>query len=223
MTVYASTPGFSEHRLHPKALVLIVGGHAALVAAVMSAKMELPQKFVRQITEIELIQPEQDSPPEPRPQPRTEPQPSDSRIERTPAIVPIPIDDPVQSDPTPLPLPIPNPGPIIGPGTDPLPQPQPRAEPVRVGPRFATPPSQVRPPYPQEKLEREEEAALRLRLTIDERGRVVAVEPVGRADRAFLEAARRHLIANWRYQPATEDGRAIPSSTVITLRFELTG
>lgn len=223
MTVYASTPGFSEHRLHPKALVLIVGGHAALVAAVMSAKMELPQKFVRQITEIELIQPEQDPPPEPRPQPRTEPQPSDSRIERTPAIVPIPIDDPVQSDPTPLPLPIPNPGPIIGPGTDPLPQPQPRAEPVRVGPRFATPPSQVRPPYPQEKLEREEEAALRLRLTIDERGRVVAVEPVGRADRAFLEAARRHLIANWRYQPATEDGRAIPSSTVITLRFELTG
>ena len=36
---------------------------------------------------------------------------------------------------------------------------------------------------------------LRLRLTIDARGRVVAVEPVGRADRAFLAAARRHLLA----------------------------
>jgi protein TonB len=50
---------------------------------------------------------------------------------------------------------------------------------------------------------------------------VVAVEPVGRADPAFLAAARRHLLAQWRYKPATEDGRAIASSTTITLRFEL--
>ena len=50
---------------------------------------------------------------------------------------------------------------------------------------------------------------LKLRLSIDHRGRVVAVEPVGRADRAFLAAARRHLIAKWRYKPATEDGRAV--------------
>jgi hypothetical protein len=46
---------------------------------------------------------------------------------------------------------------------------------------------------------------------------------VGRADRAFLDAARRHLIAHWRYQPATEDGRTITSSLTITLRFQLDG
>ena len=85
------------------------------------------------------------------------------------------------------------------------------------------PASQVRPPYPPSKLEREEEAALRLRLSIDARGRVTAVEPVGSTDRVFLQAARRHLIANWRYTPATEDGRPVPSTTVITLRFELNG
>jgi protein TonB len=121
-----------------------------------------------------------------------------------------------------MPFPIPDPGPI-GPSLDPAPQPHPgpSADPVRVGPRFATPASKLRPPYPPEKLEREEEAALRLRLSIDERGRVVSVEPVGATDRAFLEAARRHLIANWRYRPATEDGRPVPSSTVVTLRFEL--
>jgi protein TonB len=79
----------------------------------------------------------------------------------------------------------------------------------------------VRPPYPPSKVEREEEAALQLRLSIDERGRVVAVDPVGRADPVFLEAARRHLLAKWRYQPATEGGRPVPSSTVITLKFEL--
>jgi protein TonB len=46
---------------------------------------------------------------------------------------------------------------------------------------------------------------------------------VGQADRAFLEAARRHLIANWRYKPASEGGRAVATSTVITLRFQLEG
>jgi protein TonB len=62
---------------------------------------------------------------------------------------------------------------------------------------------------------------LRLNLTIDERGRVVAVDPIGRADGTFLEAARRHLIAHWRYRPATEDGRAVSSTLAVTLRFQL--
>ena len=67
----------------------------------------------------------------------------------------------------------------------------------------------------------EEEAVLRLRLSIDPRGRVTAVEPVGAADPAFLASARSHLLRYWRYRPATEDGRAVASSLVITLRFEL--
>ncbi len=62
---------------------------------------------------------------------------------------------------------------------------------------------------------------LQLRLTIDERGRVTAVDPVGAADPAFLAAARKHIRAHWRYRAATEDGRAVASSTVITLRFQL--
>jgi protein TonB len=94
-------------------------------------------------------------------------------------------------------------------------------EPAPTGPRFATPAGAVKPPYPASKLQSEEEASLRLRLAIDERGRVTSVEPVGRADRAFLEAARRHILARWRYQPATEGGRPVASSTVVTLRFEL--
>jgi protein TonB len=91
----------------------------------------------------------------------------------------------------------------------------------RTGPRFITPDWALRPPYPDDKRRLEEEATLKLKLAIDERGRVVAVEPVGKADRSFFEAARKHLIAKWRYKPATEDGRPVPSSTVITLRFEL--
>jgi protein TonB len=66
-----------------------------------------------------------------------------------------------------------------------------------------------------------EEADLQLKLTIDANGRVVAVEPIGRADPVFLAAARRHLIARWRFAPATEGDRAIPSTTLIMLRFRL--
>lgn len=219
MSVYAVRSP-EDRRLHPKALMLIIGGHAVLLAAVMSAKMDLPVPFIRTPTEVDLIPLPKDPPP-PEPQPQTEPKPAQSQLDLPQVIIPIPAPDRPTVDP--LPIPIPNPGPIIGPRTDPepRPQPQPAADPVRVGPRFATPSSQVRPPYPPGKLDRGEEAALRLRLSIDARGRVVAVEPVGDADRAFLSAARRHLIANWRYEPATEDGRPVASTTVITLRFEL--
>jgi protein TonB len=60
-------------------------------------------------------------------------------------------------------------------------------------------------------------------LAIDAAGRVTAVDPVGSADPAFLAAARKHILARWRYQPATEDGHPVPSSTVITLQFQLDG
>ena len=56
---------------------------------------------------------------------------------------------------------------------------------------------------------------------IGERGRVTAVEPIGRAESAFLAAARRHIMAHWRYRPATSDGRGVATTLVITLRFRL--
>jgi protein TonB len=93
--------------------------------------------------------------------------------------------------------------------------------PVRVAARFNTPDWALKPPYPAEKRQLEQEATLKLRLSIDDRGRVIAVEPLGSVDPVFLAAARKHLIAKWRYRPATEDGRAVHSSTVVTLRFEL--
>lgn len=219
MPVYASTSGFAGHRRHPRALLLIVGGHAVLIAAVMTAKMDLPDKFIPDITRVKLL-PSDPPPPEPLPPPpkpeRNPPQ--ESRLDRPDIIIPTPVPDgPIVTDP-PIPLP-PNPGPI-GPTVDPAPLPTP-VVPVRIGPRFITPQNLVEPPYPPDKQRLEEEAVLRLKLSIDERGRVVAVEPVGSADRSFLQAARRHLIANWRYKPATEDGQAIAWSTVITLTFRI--
>ena len=199
----------------PHVMLAIIAGHVALIAAVMSAKMDLPERIFHPptvVTPIPLPKP-------PPPEPRAQPKPSPSVVTRTPAIVPVPQTRDDQFDPTPIPS-LPS-LPAVRPTPNPEPRIAPMPAPVRVGPRFATPPDAVRPPYPASKIQSEEEAVLKLRLSIDPRGRVVAVEPVGRADPAFLAAARRHLLAHWRYKPATEDGRAIASSTTITLRFEL--
>ena len=220
MPVYAPTPGFAVRRLHPKTLMLIVGVHAVALAAVITAKMDLPGKIIPDRTIIFDVDPPKPPPPEPQlPTPKV--QPRDSAIDRPPVVLPIPRDDGPIVDTTPIP-PLPDPGPI-GRGVEPVPQPNPLPipNPVRVGPRFITPADEVRPPYPDDKRRQEQEASLRLRLSIDARGRVVGVEPVTAVDPSFFAAARKHLLAHWRYAPASEDGRAIASSTVITLRFEL--
>jgi protein TonB len=219
MNVYASTPGFADRRPHPRTLVLIIAGHAALIAAVMAAKMDLPQRILNRPIVVDLIPVDEPPPPEPQPQhdPVAQPIPSQPMAE---VPIPLPPQPSIDTMPTLTPIPLPSlpslPGvEPSGSGTQAVP------EPVRTGPRFATPASELRPPYPEAKRRLEEEAVLKLRLSIDPRGRITAVEPVGSADPAFLQSARRHIIAHWRYKPATEDGRAMASSTVITLRFEL--
>lgn len=205
-------------RSAPHAMLAIMVGHIVAIALVMSAKLDLPERIERTITDTYNV-PLPPPPPEQLP-PEQHSNPRESiRPVPTPLPIPLPNDNPVVPDPIPLPLPggSAGTGTLPGPSIDPLPIP----DPVRVGPRFATPPGLVRPPYPPSKISSEEEAVLKLRLSINSAGRVISVEPIGPTDRAFLEAARRHIIARWRYKPASEDGRPVASSTVITLRFEL--
>ena len=203
----------------PSTLLFIIGAHVTALAVVMSMKMDLPVRIWNPDTEVVMVPLDKPPPPEPAP---TKPHTSPSTVDRVTTVIPIP-----QDDAKPMDTRIAdnsNLGTIVGPiMPDPPTLPQKIIEPVRTGPRLATPTDLLRPPYPQSKLESQQEASLRLKLTIDERGRVVAVEPVGPADPAFLNAARKHLIARWKYQPATVDGRPLASTTVITLRFELEG
>jgi len=220
MLAYAANNRPAGRAGSPKALVLIVAGHAALLAAVMSAKMEV---FVTSPPDpIDLIKVRTDPPPppvDPQPLPRDPVNPS--TLDRFPPVIPLsPAIPDVLVATGPITV---DPGPIVGPEPVPvtLPFDPPVRQPVFRGPRIATSDAMLKPPYPAGKQRDGEEATLRLRLSIDARGRVVAVDPVGAADPAFLEAARRHIIRSWRYRPATEDGTGVASTTVITLSFRL--
>jgi len=212
-------------RSSPSTMLMIIGGHVAVVALAMSAKFIVDAQPKDPGTKITFVDPVALPPPTPtEPQPKSQPQVPQSQpfVPPTPTPRP-PIAGPDLGTTT---QPTGPTGPVAGsdpPQAVPFTPPMPAPDPVRMGPRLATPPSALRPPYPASKLDSQEEAALRLKLTINEQGRVVAVDPVGANDPAFLNAARRHLIAKWRYQPATVDGKPIASSTVITLRFQLEG
>ena len=215
----ANAPRPADRRPAPNAMLFIIAGHVAVIAAVMSARMDLPRRILGGPTVVMTIP--VPKPPAPTADPSDPTQPAnDSSINRSnPFVPPTGATNPVD-EAGPI---IPGPGPIAS--TEKLPPNPPfiAIDPIKLGPRLLTPASELKPPYPASKLLTEEEATLRLRLTIDQRGRVIAVEPVGRADSVFLSAARRHLIAHWRYQPASEGGRAVSSSMVVTLRFQLDG
>lgn len=213
MLAYA--PRSNQPRLSPTTLALIIAGHAAALALVMTAKSTEMFKTPFTRTEVTFVEPPRTPPPEPQDQ--TAARPSESHITTVdPIVPPLPGPGPI-ADPTPQP--IPQPGTVIGTGTAPTPPLDPPM--IRTGPRLATAADALRPPYPASKRESGDEANLRLKLTIDERGRVIAVDPVGRVDPTFFETARRHILHAWRYQPAMEGSKAVPSVTTITLRFEL--
>jgi len=217
----ANAPRHAERRSSPNAMLAVIALHVAVIAVVMSAKMDLPRRITDAPTKVIDVQLPTDPPPIPQPPVRPARQQRPHRIDQTAVLVPEPT--PFQDlDPGPAIL---DPGELGGTGAAVIPQTAnpPKFLPVKLGPQLLTPASELKPPYPHEKLLSEEEALLKLRLTIDERGRVTAVEPVGRADPVFLRAARLYLLAHWLYRPASEGGHAVISSTVITLRFTLEG
>jgi len=220
MLAYAADTRPAGRAGSPKALTLILAGHAVLIAAVMTAKMELVP--IDRFDPTDLVNIPIDPPPPPEPTTKVEPKPEQPLTQET-FIVPerTIVDMNATTPSTAFDLGQLNDiATVIGSGPTTIPLDPPKA-PVRTAARFATPDSALKPPYPLDKRRAEEEATLKLRLSIDSRGRVVAVEPIGAADASFLEAARRHILRAWRYKPAMEDGVAIPSSTVINLSFRL--
>ncbi len=106
MATYAPVPPFAERKSYPRALVVIVAGHAALIAAVMLAKMDLPSVIVPTVTKVDLIEAPKPPPPNP-PEPRQTSGPAPSVIDRPIAIVPVPADSAPAVDSAPNAIPEP--------------------------------------------------------------------------------------------------------------------
>lgn len=204
----------------PRTLILVAAGHAVALALVLTARSQFAEQAAPPTTDVIFVP----TKPPPRPAP-TDPVPPTERqrstIDTPPVIVPTPAPGlpPIADGP-----PVTTSDPIIGNAVEPgpivVPDP-PRPALVRKAARFATPADLVRPPYPRAKQQSEESASLRLTLAIDARGRVTSVSPAGQADPVFLDAARRHILRHWRYQPAMEGDAAIPSIVTVTLKFQL--
>jgi protein TonB len=221
MLAYAAhAPRNLERRSSPNALLAVVAAHVALIAAVMSAKMDLPARVLHPPLTIDLITEDKPPPPVQHVESRLPQPPVESTIDQPRQVVPKPAENSPIVDGTSS---LPNFDDLVGPRLDATPNVVPRPGSVMLAAQLITPPSELKPPYPRSKLLSEEEALLKLRLTIDQRGRVIDVQPLARADPAFLDAARRHLLAHWRYKPASEDGRPVSSSIVISMRFSLEG
>ncbi len=77
------------------------------------------------------------------------------------------------------------------------------------------------PAYPATARQLGREAAVELRVLVDETGTVVRVEPAGpRAGLGFDEAARRAALSA-RYVPGTRDGVPVPQEVPLTISFKL--
>lgn len=221
MLAYAANrPVAGKCESSPNALLLVISVHVALLALAMSAKMDFPRRITRTPPLINIPVP---VPPAPVSHPQA-PQPHLKKEWNNHPIHKVPIAQPiaeVAGDSSPATADASStPGrPTL---VSPISQPSTAASTHRDA-RLLTPTSELKPPYPAVKLASEEEATLHLRLTIDENGRVIAVDPVGYADREFLDTARRYIIAHWRYEPASDGGLAVSSTMIVTLRFQLNG
>ena len=219
MLVYAPRP--TARSGSPRTLLLVAAGHVVAIALALTIRSEFAPTAPDDPTDVIFVKPIKPPPPPPPTDPTEPRQPSQSTLDLPPRIVPTPTppSEPIAKGP-PLPTFDPSAGTALLPRPLPLPEPVLPAI-VRKAARFITPADLVRPPYPASKQRLGEEASLRLSLAIDARGRVTTVSPVGAADPVFLEAARRHIVRFWRYQPASEGGTAIASKIVVTLTFKL--
>ena len=209
----------AQRQSSPNAMLFILCGHIVALAFVMSVKMDLPQKIFYPTTDlIEVPVPPVPPPPS---QTRTPPAKHLTTVMQPDVPIPMPARDQPQVDPGPTM--ISGTAEVGGGSATPIFDFPPKPAPVSSAARLLTSGADLKPPYPESKLLTGEEATLRLRLSIDEHGRVVAVDPIGPADRTFLDSARRYLMAHWRYSPAIQAGQPVATSLVVTLKFQLDG
>ncbi len=231
-----SQTGYAAQRRRPGVLIAIVGGHAAVLAAVMLAKMEIPPKFVpppQIVDHIPLPTPPKEPPP-PEPSPRPEPR-ADQRVTQPVPLVPTPVPGPIFEAPT-IDPPIFDtspPGPVTIPGpptppTIPLPveppaPPAPRAKPVKLSPRGDPASWVTNDDYPSAALRSEEQGRTIFVVTAGADGRPSDCRVTGSSGSSTLDnAACRLLMKRAKFKPGTDaDGNAAGGTWSSSFRWQI--
>lgn len=100
------------------------------------------------------------------------------------------------------------------------PAPPPALISARPDPRYA---GDIQPPYPAARERAGDEGIVRVRIRIGADGRVKEVIQLDATHNDFWEATRRHVLAKWRFKPATRGGIPEESWKVMSLKFEIKG
>jgi protein TonB len=78
------------------------------------------------------------------------------------------------------------------------------------------------PPYPSAELRAGHQGTVTLRVLVDVDGRPLQVDvETGSGYRRLDEAARRHVLRNWTFQPAMRDGHAVQAIGLVPIEFTL--
>lgn len=164
------------------------------------------------------------------PKPTIPPERVDEAAPTAKAKAALPVDRPerrIESEPTDADTGLTNdPGPLAGAGSGDglgssidIIEIDPPREPVIVGPRFVG--RNVQPPYPPAMQRMNIEGAVTVRVLVGIDGRPLQIEAVTVDQDAFFVATRNWAMKNWKFAPATRDGKPFAEWRTVTVRFEM--
>jgi protein TonB len=211
---------YQPKRSSPTALGIVVLLHGAAITALALAKMEVIPMPGFDPTKVDLIEVTPPPPPH-RIDPKVDTPRPKSEVTRPDAIIETPTSsndisvEPSQTDE----ITYVATGEVVIPAIDhhlitPPPEPVRREAVLMRG-------SELQPPYPSAEQREGVEGQVTVRVVIGPDGRVRGIEKVRASNDAFFRATERHALRNWRFKPATVDGRPVESRKTLNLRFEI--
>lgn len=223
----------SENRASKIAgLLFVVVIHFGLLHLAMSYKLiPPPQEAVTLM--VNLINPPKKEEPPPPPEPPKPPPPKKVELVKEkpvvqPKLQPLPVlvaQAPVTSSAEPVAPPPPmeavkEPAPLPEPVVEAPPKP---AGPVHLSELSLGCPERSEPSYPPASRRTGEQGQVKLRVELDEEGRIATVKVVASSGHSRLDNAGVNAVKNWRCNAATRDGKAVRAVALQTFDFILEG
>jgi protein TonB len=204
---------YQQKRLSPSGMTVVVLLHGAALAALMTAKMDMPIKEIFSPIHTYPVPVPPPPPPHPVPPPPSGQTP-DPRPTTTPPIFEHPFDHPTDFPPLPPSPPPPNfggagTGPVVGPPPPP-PPPPPKFEPARAKANLGSYVTDA--DYPDAAIRGEEQGTTRFRLSVGPNGRVTDCVVTGSSGSSSLDAATCRLMRSRAHFAPARDGSGNPTT-----------